>query len=63
MGKMSKRKKEHFEDFHRKNMIRQLFQIYRNEPHFTFLRAKYRFEQLTGIPFKMDHFSESLVNA
>ncbi|BAF72937.1 hypothetical protein [Sulfurovum sp. NBC37-1] len=61
--KMSEQRKEHFGDFHRKNMIRQLFQIYRNEPHFTFLRAKYRFEQLTGIPFKMDRFSESLVNA
>ena len=60
--KMSEKRRGHFEDFHRKNMIRQLFKIYKNEPHFTFLRAKYRFEQLTGIPFKMDHFSESLTN-
>jgi len=50
----------HFEDFHRKNMIRQLFKIYRNEPRFTFLRAKFRFEQLTGTIFRMDHFSESV---
>ena len=58
--KMPESRREHFEDFHRKNMIRQLFKIYKNEPRFTFLRAKYRFEQLVGTPFKMDHFSESL---
>ncbi len=58
--KMSEVRRQHFEDFHRKNMIRQLFKIYRNEPRFTFLRAKYRFEQLTGTLFKMDHFSEML---
>jgi ppGpp synthetase/RelA/SpoT-type nucleotidyltranferase len=56
--KMSKIRRRHFEDFHRKNMIRQLFKIYKNEPRFTFLRAKFRFEQLTGSAFKMDHFSE-----
>jgi len=50
----------YFEEFHRQNMIRQLFKIYRNEPRFTFLRAKFRFEQLTGTEFKMDHFSESV---
>ena len=55
---MSEIRRRHFEDFHRKNMIRQLFKIYKNEPRFTFLRAKFRFEQLTGTAFKMDHFSE-----
>jgi len=50
----------YFEEFHCQNMIRQLFKIYRNEPRFTFLRAKFRFEQLTGTLFKMDHFSEML---
>jgi len=59
---MSEKRRKYFEDFHRKNMIRQLFKIYKNEPRFTFLRAKYRFEQLIGSPFKMDHFSESLKN-
>jgi len=53
-------RKQHFEDFHRKNMIRQLFKIYKNEPHFTFLKAKYRFEQLTGTQFRMDHFSQQV---
>jgi ppGpp synthetase/RelA/SpoT-type nucleotidyltranferase len=53
-------RKQHFEDFHRKNMIRQLFKIYKNEPHFTFLKAKYRFAQLTGTQFRMDHFSQQV---
>ena len=56
---MSPERRRHFEDFHRKNMIRQLFKIYKNEPRFTFLRAKFRFEQLTGTPFRMDHFNET----
>jgi ppGpp synthetase/RelA/SpoT-type nucleotidyltranferase len=50
----------HFEEFHRQNMIRQLFKIYKDEPRFTFLRAKYRFEQLTGTEFRMDHFSDTV---
>jgi len=57
---MSEKRRRYFEDFHRKNMIRQLFKIYRNESRFTFLRVKYRFEHLTQTEFKMDHFSESL---
>ena len=57
---MSERRRAHFEDFHRKNMIRQLFKIYKNESRFSFLRAKFRFEHLTGTHFKMDHFSEKL---
>ena len=63
MRKMSVQRRAYFEDFHRKNMIRQLFKIYKNEPRFTFLRAKYRFEQLIGTPFRMDHFSERLTKA
>jgi len=55
---MSEERRKYFEDFHRKNMIRQLFMIYKNEPRFTFLRAKFRFEQLTGTEFRMDHFSK-----
>ncbi|AKF24313.1 hypothetical protein YH65_02070 [Sulfurovum lithotrophicum] len=62
LRKMPEERKRHFGDFHRKNMIRQIFKIYKNEPHFTFLRAKFRFEQLTTIPFKMDHFSETITN-
>ena len=50
----------HYEAFHRQNMIRQLFKIYKDEQRFTFLRAKYRFEQLTGTKFRMDHFSENV---
>jgi len=57
---MSTIRHHHFEAFHRKNMIRQLFKIYKSEPYFTFLRAKFRFEQLTKTDFKMDHFSESI---
>jgi len=57
---ISERRRAHFEDFHRKNMIRQLFKIYKNESRFSFLRAKFRFEHLTGTYFKMDHFSEKL---
>jgi len=41
-------------------MIRQLFKVYKDEPRFTFLRAKYRFEKLTGTEFRMDHFSENI---
>jgi len=55
---MPEARRKHFEDFHRKNMIRQLFKIYKQESKFTFLRVKYRFEQLTGTTFKMDHFSQ-----
>jgi ppGpp synthetase/RelA/SpoT-type nucleotidyltranferase len=57
---ISKERIAYFEEFHRQNMIRQLFKIYRNEPRFSFLRAKFRFEQLTGTQFKMDHFSENV---
>jgi len=57
---LSETRRLHFEEFHRQNMIRQLFKIYKNEPRFTFLRAKFRFEQLTGTEFKMDHFSENI---
>jgi ppGpp synthetase/RelA/SpoT-type nucleotidyltranferase len=53
-------RRHYFEEFHRKNMIRQLFMIYKNEPRFTFLRAKFRFEQLTGTEFRMDHFSKQV---
>ena len=60
---MSEQRRAHFEDFHRKNMIRQLFKIYKNESRFAFLRAKFRFEHLTGTQFKMDHFSEKLSGA
>jgi len=60
MRNMPEVRRRHFEDFHRKNMIRQLFKIYKNEPYFTFLRAKFRFEQLTGTAFRMDHFIESV---
>jgi len=58
--KMPTARKEYFEEFHRKNMIRQLFMIYKNEPNFTFLRAKFRFEQLTKTEFRMDHFSKKV---
>ena len=57
---LSETRHRYFEEFHRQNMIRQLFKIYKNESRFTFLRAKFRFEQLTGTEFKMDHFSESI---
>jgi len=58
--KMPLIRRHYFEEFHRKNMIRQLFMIYKNESHFTFLRAKFRFEQLTGTEFRMDHFSKQV---
>jgi hypothetical protein len=57
---VSPHRHQHYEAFHRQNMIRQLFKIYKDEPRFTFLRAKYRFEQLTGTEFRMDHFSENV---
>ncbi len=57
---MSPLSRRHLEAFHQQNMIRQLFKIYKNEPRFTFLRAKFRFEQLTKTEFKMDHFSEHI---
>ena len=48
----------HIKDFHIKNMIRQLFKIYKEESKYEYLKAKYRFEYLCNIKFKLDHFSE-----
>jgi len=51
---------KHIKDFHIKNMIRQLFKIYKEESRYEYLKAKYRFEHLCNIEFKLDHFSDIL---
>ena len=51
---------DHYENYHRKNMIQQLFRIHRDESNFTFHKARFHFEKLTQTPFHMDHFSETV---
>jgi len=51
---------EHIRDFHIKNMIRQLFKIYKTQSKYDYLKAKYIFEYLCKIEFKLDHFSKSV---
>lgn len=55
-----KKKITHFKNYHRENMINLLFQIKRKESLYTFEKARIHFEQLTGVVFKFDHFSDSL---
>jgi len=50
----------HFKNYHSENMINLLFQIKRDESLYTFEKARIHFEQLTGLVFKFDHFSDSI---
>ncbi len=51
---------QHLENYHKENMIQQLFRIRRNESRSEFEKARLNFEQLTGEKFQMDHFSDHL---
>jgi hypothetical protein len=51
---------KHLQNYHKENMIQQLFRIRRNESVPEFEKARLNFEQLTGEKFKIDHFSEHL---
>jgi hypothetical protein len=51
---------EHYENYHRKNMIQLLFRIRKHESVYQFDKARLYFEQLTGSIFKLDHFSDTI---
>jgi hypothetical protein len=51
---------EHYEKYHRKNMIQLLFRIRKHESVYQFDKARLYFEQLTGSIFKLDHFSDTI---
>ncbi len=53
-------KVSHFKYYHSENMINLLFQIKRKESFYTFEKARIHFERLTGLVFKIDHFSDSI---
>ncbi len=55
-----KNKIMHLKGYHSENMINLLFQIKRKESFYTFEKARIHFEQLTGLVFKIDHFSGSI---
>ncbi|HHD72815.1 MAG TPA: hypothetical protein ENL02_02725 [Epsilonproteobacteria bacterium] len=59
-GRYDRIKIAHFRNYHSENMINLLFQIKRQESLYTFEKARIQFEQLTGVVFKFDHFSDSL---
>ena len=50
----------HLKNYHKKNMIRLLFRIRRNESAYKFYETKLYFEQLTQSTFRIDHFSGTL---
>ncbi len=50
----------HYQNYHRNNMIQQLFRIYRDEPIFNFHKARVHFEKLTQTTFKINHFSDTI---
>jgi len=50
----------HYENYHKENMIQLLFRISSNEPEYRFHKARIHFEKMTGTPFKMNYFSDTL---
>ncbi len=50
----------HYKNYHRNNMIQQLFRIYRDEPIYSFHKARLHFEKLTKTIFKINHFSDTI---
>lgn len=52
----------HYRNYHRNNMIQQLFRIYRDEPIYSFHKARLHFEQLTQTTFKINHFSDTVIS-
>jgi len=55
------KKIRHYRNYHRNNMIQQLFRIYRDEPIYSFHKARLHFEQLTQTTFKINHFSDTVI--
>jgi len=53
---------KHYKNYHRNNMIQQLFRIYRDEPIYDFHKVRLRFEKLTQSTFKINHFSDNIGN-
>jgi hypothetical protein len=51
----------HYRNYHRNNMIQQLFRIYRDEPIYSFHKVRLHFEQLTQTTFKINHFSDTVI--
>ena len=51
---------KHLQNYHKENMIQQLFRIKRDESAPEFEKARLNFEQLTGERFKIDYFSGHL---
>jgi len=51
---------EHYRNYHRNNMIQQLFRIYRDESIYDFHKARAHFESLTQVQFNISHFSDML---
>ena len=51
----------HYENYHRENMIGQLFRIRREEPENIFEKAKIQFEQITGSRFRLNQFSDTIM--
>ena len=50
----------HYKNYHRNNMIQQLFRIYRDEPIYDFHKVRLHFEKLTQSTFKINHFSDNI---
>ena len=55
-----KNKIKHYKNYHRNNMIQQLFRIYKEESIYDFHKVRVHFEKLTQTTFKIDHFSDKI---
>ena len=51
---------KHYKNYHRNNMIQQLFRIYRDESIYDFHKMRLHFEKLTQSTFKINHFSDRI---
>ena len=50
----------HYKNYHKNNMIQQLFRIYRDESIYDFHKARVHFEKMTDSTFTISHFSDTL---
>ena len=51
---------KHYKNYHKNNMIQQLFRIYRDESIYDFHKMRLHFEKLTQSTFKINHFSDRI---
>jgi len=58
--KLTSDKVKHYRNYHKNNMIQQLFRIYRDESIYDFHKARVHFEKLTETTFKINHFSDTM---